>query len=992
MSTIFLVSVVSLLSSAATPDAWFYGQCKQAEADLQSGDLAKVQPAKDSFTRMLTKARDLDDTADNKTDWMVYCQWKDACCDYRLGRRQAAERALEDLIRSYPKHGLLLLIHRDLGQFYLQDGKTDSAQGHLQAALDLQPHWSFRNVSQTLADWRVTGIKVKKAEVLVSAGANGPARQELQTLEKEILVLLHRSGGRSEEYEYLLADIDTHLAELERRNSNYTAAIDKLGECLKRLEPIKSPRSLQRQICLHIFQATYYSKLTRFDDGDAELERVEPLFTPPFDNNLYSCLENKRAELKLERVMCGLESNPTDRSLAEDLDAAEKSALSAMAYQKKAGQEDTIATATSLDKLAKTDELRGRIYETAQDHRSALRAFERAKSRADQSIALFKTFLPADHDILLELRRTRADLSMKLGDSNGARSEINKVLRLSIDRYGPQCVECAPCHQLLIELEARSGNITEAAVHAQAHRRLANERFPCFASGLTAVEQVTFFRRWNDPGLQSSLRLGVGHPPLWDASAEWLLNGKAKTSELLAHVNQQVRGTANLKGFREAVQREAYFLYAPHVENVEAQLLAEEKTKRDLAEKRASPVPEHWYELSKLRAQLTAAEVYVDCFCLNDDVANAHRAYYAWVVTRSDPLQVIKLGDARQIDQRVAGLLSGLEAFRSEGDIAEEEEKLRRDHLQPLSEMIFTPLRKAASGKLRWIISPDGSLWNVPWAALILAESNEYAVKTMTFRYAISARDLFGRSVIPGKLSEPLIIADPGYDLISPGTVGSLRRGSYFHARRLPESRAEGLAVAEILKSHGANPVLRLQEQATKEAVLDLDLPPRILYLSTHGFFLPPDKTRIDDPFLCCGVAFAAFNFIPRGEPQSLRLPGLMTAAEVLTANLQGTELVVLSACQTGTGIAAYGHSAASLRHAFHLAGAKVVVSTLWSVEDRTTKDLMVRFMNDVSLSPQSDKADALRRAQLKLIDALHDGPRHHTHPYLWAAFTLSGF
>ena len=78
---------------------------------------------------------------------------------------------------------------------------------------------------------------------------------------------------------------------------------------------------------------------------------------------------------------------------------------------------------------------------------------------------------------------------------------------------------------------ARSGNITEAAVHAQAHRRLANERFPCFASGLTAVEQVTFFRRWNDPGLQSSLRLGVGHPPLWDASAEWLLNGKAKTSK-----------------------------------------------------------------------------------------------------------------------------------------------------------------------------------------------------------------------------------------------------------------------------------------------------------------------------------------------------------------------------------------------------------------------------------------------------------------------------
>ena len=330
--------------------------------------------------------------------------------------------------------------------------------------------------------------------------------------------------------------------------------------------------------------------------------------------------------------------------------------------------------------------------------------------------------------------------------------------------------------------------------------------------------------------------------------------------------------------------------------------MAEEKTKRDLAEKRASPVPEHWYELSKLRAQLTAAEVYVDCFCLNDDVANAHCAYYAWVVTRSDPLQVIKLGDARQIDQRVAGLLSGLEAFRSEGDIAEEEEKLRRDHLQPLSEMIFTPLRKAASGKLRWIISPDGSLWNVPWAALILAESNEYAVKTMTFRYAISARDLFGRSVIPGKLSEPFDHRRSGLRSHFPGHRWKSAAWQLLSRPKIAGIPCGRARRGQILKSHGANPVLRFQEQATKEAVLDLDLPPRILYLSTHGFFLPPDKTRIDDPFLCCGVAFAAFNFIPRGEPQSLRLPGLMTAAEVLTANLQGTELVVLSCLSNGHG------------------------------------------------------------------------------------------
>jgi len=121
----------------------------------------------------------------------------------------------------------------------------------------------------------------------------------------------------------------------------------------------------------------------------------------------------------------------------------------------------------------------------------------------------------------------------------------------------------------------------------------------------------------------------------------------------------------------------------------------------------------------------------------------------------------------------------------------------------------------------------------------------------------------------------------------------------------------------------------------------------------------------------------------PQGAGQ-----GIVTALELSGMDLRGTELVVLSACDTGAGSVTKGQGLLGLRRAFAVAGARNLVLSLWPVDDAATVELMQRFYERIaSLSP----ADSLREAQLDLIRAAHARGDVELPVRVWAPFIVHG-
>ncbi len=162
---------------------------------------------------------------------------------------------------------------------------------------------------------------------------------------------------------------------------------------------------------------------------------------------------------------------------------------------------------------------------------------------------------------------------------------------------------------------------------------------------------------------------------------------------------------------------------------------------------------------------------------------------------------------------------------------------------------------------------------------------------------------------------------------------------------------------------------------------------------------LPFDRQSEMVTVVRSGLVLTGANQSPESRAISDSNSGdaLLMADEILTLPLQNTELVVLSACDTGQGKALGGEGLLGIQRAFQVAGARTTVASLWKVDDAATQILMERFHRNLS-RPGTTRLDALRDAQLELLRSapkeLRDATRLKTDrlpPYYWAAFTLSG-
>jgi CHAT domain-containing protein len=265
--------------------------------------------------------------------------------------------------------------------------------------------------------------------------------------------------------------------------------------------------------------------------------------------------------------------------------------------------------------------------------------------------------------------------------------------------------------------------------------------------------------------------------------------------------------------------------------------------------------------------------------------------------------------------------------------------------------------------------------------------------------------------VIPpatGKTQASTIMANPVFDSKENTVVAQNKTTSRslraLNFSPLPGTKTESEWIKNTLQTHQQPVKLYMQAQAS-EARIKKEHSPRILHIATHGFFLenikiPEDKVQIkgiqinafgkmaianiENPLARSGLAFSYANQGIQGKKQADGNDGILTALEVLDLNLAGTELVTLSACETGVGEISVGEGVYSLNRAFQEAGAKAVLSTLWSISDEGTNQFMQKFYSRF-LSKKSAQ-QALQETQDEFKNS-----KEWSDPFYWAAFVMTG-
>ncbi len=293
---------------------------------------------------------------------------------------------------------------------------------------------------------------------------------------------------------------------------------------------------------------------------------------------------------------------------------------------------------------------------------------------------------------------------------------------------------------------------------------------------------------------------------------------------------------------------------------------------------------------------------------------------------------------------------------------------------KPVMEVIKDNLTKGQ--RLEKIyFSPEGIYNQINLNTLFIPEKGHYLIDEVEINLVSNSRDILMEH--EGENRDPVnaaaIFGNPAFTLDGKKSVFP-----YFDD--LPGTRLEILAIDNKLTGAGWNTSVFEAGSASKESLKSIENP-RILHIATHGFFKDQENlgaASIINVLLNSGIALAGANNQNLMGAQD----GILTAFEAINLTLDHTDLVVLSACETGLGTTHPGEGVYGLQRALRAAGARQILISLWKVDDRATQDLMSTFYDQWIKT--GDTISSFREAQTMLRIKYPD-------PYFWGAFIVSG-
>jgi len=346
---------------------------------------------------------------------------------------------------------------------------------------------------------------------------------------------------------------------------------------------------------------------------------------------------------------------------------------------------------------------------------------------------------------------------------------------------------------------------------------------------------------------------------------------------------------------------------------------------------------------------------------------------YCFLIGR-DTYQIIKLPSEKEIENSIKLYIKLL------SDTSIEEQDLFCPGFR-IASLLIPPLKNLVGRVTSLTIIPDGLLNYLPFESLVLEDPGDagrkkYLVEKFRISYAPSIAAFYKFKKLPGHngyRKELLAFGNPYYDSKEQKRVRSMafflngqRAGDKFNLPALPYSQEEVKEIGRLFLRSKYD--LFVKKKATEDNLKRLNLTNyRILHFACHGLISENYPQR------SCLV----FSLLPGTKED-----GFLTVREIYNLKLKA-ELVVLSACETSRGAMEKTEGIIGLPRVFLLSGSQAVVSSLWSVNDRATQELMKDFYQFLLAGDSKD--EALRKAKLKMIRS------GKSHPYYWAGFILTG-
>jgi CHAT domain-containing protein len=456
----------------------------------------------------------------------------------------------------------------------------------------------------------------------------------------------------------------------------------------------------------------------------------------------------------------------------------------------------------------------------------------------------------------------------------------------------------------------------------------------------------------------------------------FLLNNSSKIRNIIAESNdaslkdtyrQWLETKENLNSAYQLSKEE---LYEERI-NVDSLQKRADELERELSSKSAEFKESENTPVIKpedIQSKLGANEAAVEIVLVNDYLNGfTGKQTFNALIVKQNGIELVELGNADMMQTAV-------KAFR--------EKTIDRKPENDAYAITWKVLDEKLNGITKLYLSLDGIYHQLSINALKDA-SGKYMLDKYAIQFVGNTKDVISVKQNETESTKPknaLLIGNPFY-------------GNNQMIAQLPGTEAEVKNIKKTLTLFKVQNEALFGAQATEEKVKKAKSP-SILHIATHGYFLP-DVSNMEvskvlgvdinaakqNPLLRSGVLLAnCDNVFDENYRAGDADNGVLTAYEAMNMNLSKTDLVVLSACETGLGSVKQGEGVFGLQRAFLIAGAKSIIMSLWSVSDAATMELMTLFYTNYSKTGNKQQAfvDAQKQLKVKYKD-----------PFFWSAFVM---